>query len=230
MPEHRYEQYCALARALDIVGDRWTLLIVRELWPGPRRFTDLVEGLPGVSRKLLTERLRDLERDGILARRELAPPAARQVYELTEDGRALAGAIRPLIAWGAIRIGDRQEGESFRTRWPAVAIAALADHETAEVVNGTYQFLVGDTAFHFIIEDGSVDVRDGRIDDPTVVWTTDEQTWEAITFGTLEAKAAIASGAMTVAGDRQAAKAFGKIFSRDRMVSASRTAVDRIAR
>src|SRR5919106_3423688 len=74
MSEHRYQQYCALARALDAVGNRWTLLIIRELRPGPRRFTDLMDGLPGISRKLLTERLRDLERDGIIRRSELPPP------------------------------------------------------------------------------------------------------------------------------------------------------------
>src|ERR671924_1614095 len=127
MARHRYQQYCALARALDVAGDRWTLLIVRELAPGPRRFTDLLDGLPGVSRNLLTERLRGLERDGILARTELPPPAARQVYELTTDGRDLATAMAPLIAWVASRIGDRKPGESFRARWPAVAMSGLAD-------------------------------------------------------------------------------------------------------
>src|SRR5919204_804843 len=123
MTEHGYQQYCALARTLDVAGDRWTLLIVRELAPGPRRFTDLLDGLPGISRNLLTERLRALERDGVIARRELSPPAARQVYELTDDGRDLAVAMAPLIAWGARRIGDRKPGESFRARWPAVAMA-----------------------------------------------------------------------------------------------------------
>src|SRR3954464_14808478 len=101
MAEHRYQQYCGLARALDVAGDRWTLLIVRELVPGPRRFVDLIDGLPGISRNLLTERLRGLGRDGLVVRRELLPPAARQVYELTDDGRALADATVPLIAWGA---------------------------------------------------------------------------------------------------------------------------------
>src|ERR671929_1145575 len=113
VPEHRYQQYCPLARALDVAGDRWTLLIMRELAPGPRRFTDLIDGLPGISRRLLTERLRSLERDGIIARRDLPPPAARQVYELTDDGRELAAAMVPLIAWGARRIGERKPGESF---------------------------------------------------------------------------------------------------------------------
>src|SRR3712207_5017569 len=120
MREHRYQQYCGLARALDVVGDRWALLIVRELRPGPRRFTDLVDGLPGISRKLLTERLRDLERDGVVARRQLPPPVARQVYELTEDGHELATALVPLIAWGARRMGERRPDDAFRGRWAAV--------------------------------------------------------------------------------------------------------------
>src|SRR5437660_4710345 len=168
MGKHGYQQYCALARALDVAGDRWTLLIVRELLPGPRRFTDLIDGLPGVSRKLLTDRLRDLKRDGVIARKELPPPAARQVYELTDDGRDIATAMAPLIAWGARRIGDRKPGESFRARWPAVAMAGLADREAAKGVSETYQYLVGDSAFHFTVDDGSIELHDGRSEDPAV--------------------------------------------------------------
>src|SRR5919201_950035 len=190
MPEHRYQQYCALARALDVAGDRWTLLIVRELAPGPRRFTDLLDGLPGVSRNLLTGRLRVLERDGILARQELPPPAARQVYELTDDGRDLAVAMAPLIAWGARRIGERRRGESFRARWPAVAMAGLADREAAKGVTESYQYLVGDAAFHFTVDDGSIQLHDGRAQDPAVVLTTDEDTWAEIAAGRITASAA----------------------------------------
>jgi DNA-binding HxlR family transcriptional regulator/putative sterol carrier protein len=218
MGEHRYQQYCALARALGLVGDRWTLLIVRELRPGPRRFTDLIDGLPGISRKLLTERLRDLEGAGIIARRELPPPAARQVYELTDDGRDLATAMAPLIAWGARRMGDRQPGESFRARWPAVAMVGLADREAARGISETYQYLIGDSAFHFIVDDGSIEVRDGRAEDSSVVVTTDEETWADIATGKTTASTAAAAGALRVEGDRQAAKRLGKIFSRDQML------------
>src|SRR5918999_5140313 len=149
MARHRYLQYCALARALEVAGDRWTLLIVRELAPGPRRFTDLIDGLPGVSRNLLTDRLRDLERDGIIARRELPPPAARQVYELTDDGRDLATAMAPLIAWGIRLLGERKPEETLRARSAAVGMVGLADRQAAKDVSETYQILVGDAAFHF---------------------------------------------------------------------------------
>jgi len=224
MARHRYQQYCALARTLDVAGDRWTLLIVRELAPGPRRFTDLLDGLAGVSRKLLTERLRMLEGDGIVARTELPPPAARQVYELTEDGHALAIAMAPLIAWGARRIGDRQAGESFRPRWPAVAMVGLADREAAKGVSETYQYLVGDSAFHFTVDDGSIEVHDGGAEGPSVVVTTDEETWADIASGKTAASSAAATGALTVAGDPQAVKRLGRIFSRSQMLEQTRTA------
>jgi DNA-binding HxlR family transcriptional regulator/putative sterol carrier protein len=218
MGEHRYQQYCALARALDLVGDRWTLLIVRELRPGPRRFTDLIDGLPGISRKLLTERLRDLEGDGIIARRELPPPAARQVYELTDDGRDLATAMAPLVAWGARRMGERQSGESFRARWSAVAMVGLADRDAANGISETYQYLIGDSAFHFIVDDGSIELRDGRAEGASVVVTTDEETWADIATGKTTASTATASGELRIEGDRQAAKRLGEIFSRDQML------------
>jgi DNA-binding HxlR family transcriptional regulator len=219
MPEHRYQQYCALARTLDLAGDRWTLLIVRELTPGPRRFTDLLDGLPGISRNLLTERLRALERDGVIARRELPPPAARQVYELTDDGRDLAAAMAPLIAWGARRLGDRKPGESLRARWPAVAMAGLADREAAKGVSETYQFLIGDSAFHFTVDDGSIEVHDGRAEDAAVTWTMDEETWADVASGKIRFSSAAAAGALTIVGDPQAAKRLRKIFSRTQMLA-----------
>ena len=225
MSEHRYHQYCALARALDVVGDRWTLLIVRELRPGPRRFTDLVDGLPGISRKLLTERLRYLERDGVIARRDLPPPAARHVYELTKEGRDLATAMAPLIAWGSTRLGERGPEETFRARWPAVAMVGLADRDAAKGVSETYQFVVDDSAFHFIVDDGSIEVRDGRAEHPRVVWTTNEDTWVDIVSGKTTTSAALAAGAVTIAGDGEAAKRLRKIFSRGHMLSRAEAAV-----
>jgi DNA-binding HxlR family transcriptional regulator/putative sterol carrier protein len=227
MARHRYQQYCALARTLDMAGDRWTLLIVRELTPGPRRFTDLLDGLPGVSRNLLTERLRALERDGIIARQELPPPAARQVYELTDDGRDLAVAMGPLIAWGARRLGERKPGESFRARWPAVAMAGLADREAARGVSESYQYVVGDSAFHFTVNDGSIELHDGRAQDPAVTLTTDEETWVDIASGKITASSAAAAGALTVAGDAEAAKRLRKIFAREPMLAQARATIDR---
>src|SRR5918996_4677686 len=101
MGKRRYDQYCALARALDVVGERWTLLLVRELLLGPRRYTDLLGGLPGIGTNLLADRLRYLEQVGLVRRRVLPPPAGSTVYELTELGRELEPTVFALGRWGA---------------------------------------------------------------------------------------------------------------------------------
>jgi DNA-binding HxlR family transcriptional regulator/putative sterol carrier protein len=219
VPEHRYQQYCALARALDVAGDRWTLLVVRELVPGPRRFTDLLEGLPGVSRNLLTERLRGLERDGVVARKELPAPAARLVYELTGDGRDLADAIVPLIGWGVRRLGERTSDEIFQPRWSAVAMAGLADREAAKGVSETYQYLVGESAFHFTVDDGAIEPHDGLAHEPAVIVTTDEETYADLASGKITAASAASAGALTFSGDARATKRLRRIFSRNRMMT-----------
>jgi DNA-binding HxlR family transcriptional regulator/putative sterol carrier protein len=214
MAEHRYRQYCGAARALDVVGDRWTLLIVRELMFGPRRFTDLIDGLPGISRNLLAERLRALERDGVVVRQELPPPVARQVYELTDDGRDLADAMVPLVAWGMRRLGARKSTESFRPQWAALAMALFANREAARGVSETYQYVVGRLEFHLTVDDGSIQLHGGRAQDPDATVTTDEETWADLASGKITRAAAIASGAMTLSGDRHAVSRLPKIFSR----------------
>jgi DNA-binding HxlR family transcriptional regulator/putative sterol carrier protein len=214
MVTNSYQQYCALARALDVAGDRWTLLIVRELLLGPRRFTDLLAGLPGASRSLVTQRLRALEREGVIAREDLPPPAARQVYALTEEGLDLASAMAPLAAWGARRLGVREPGESFRARWPAAALALFADRDAARGVSETYQYVVGDSAFHFTVDDGSVAAHDGIADHPAVVVTTDEETWAQLAGGEISARSAAASGHLKVTGDPEAVIRLARIFSR----------------
>lgn len=222
MADHVYNQYCALARALEVVDGRWTLLIVRELVPGPRRFTDLLDGLPGISRKLLTERLRDLERDGVIARRDLPPPAARQVYELTADGRDLAQAIAPLIQWGAGRLGEPATQDVFHARWAAVAMVSLADRDAAAGVHETYQYVVGDTAFHFVVDDGEIELRDGDAADPAVVVQSGEQTFARIASGQLAASAALASGALSIQGNQRATRRLAQILGRGGVSSKER--------
>ena len=115
-----YGQYCALAKALDHIGDRWTLLIVRELLTGPRRYSQIRAALPGIATNLLADRLRDLQGDGIVERAE-----GDGAYELTEVGRGLEKAVHELVRWGATWMGPRESGESFRPEWLEVALAAL---------------------------------------------------------------------------------------------------------
>ena len=120
-----YNQYCALAKALDRVGNRWTLLIIRELLVGPKRYSDLRAGLPGIASNLLSERLRELQSEGIVRRRELPPPAASVVYELTDLGARLESAVVELVRWGAHWMTERREGEVFRPDLLVVALGAL---------------------------------------------------------------------------------------------------------
>lgn len=122
-----YDQYCATARALDSVGDRWTLLIVRELLAGPRRYTDLHADLPGVSTDVLASRLKDMERDDLALRRKLPPPAAAYVYELTERGRGLLPVLTALAEWGAPALEERRPTDAVRAHWFAVPLLPVLD-------------------------------------------------------------------------------------------------------
>ncbi|WP_425828029.1 winged helix-turn-helix transcriptional regulator [Streptomyces fractus] len=123
MPRRSYDQYCAVARALDVVGDRWTLLIARELLAGPRRYTDLHADLPGVSTDMLATRLKDMERDGLAERRRLPAPASAYVYELTERGRGLLPVLRALGEWGAPGLAERRPTDAVRAHWLALPLA-----------------------------------------------------------------------------------------------------------
>jgi DNA-binding HxlR family transcriptional regulator len=130
MTGRSFHQWCGLAEALDRIGDRWTLLIVRELLLGPKRYTDLRRNLPGIATNLLAERLRDLDEDGLVTRRELPPPTPASVYELTETGRALEEPILALIRWGGRFLPAAPATSVFRGEWLALALKAVLMHDT----------------------------------------------------------------------------------------------------
>ncbi len=122
----RYTQFCALARALELLGERWTLLIIRELLLGPKRFSDLKGRLDGISASVLSQRLTRLEEDGLVQRAYLGPPAASSVFELTESGRALQPAIFELIRWGARSLYPARAGERREPEWLGLVLRAYA--------------------------------------------------------------------------------------------------------
>jgi DNA-binding HxlR family transcriptional regulator len=135
-----YDQYCPIAHALDLVGERWALLVVRELMRGPKRYTDLAETL-GIGTNILAARLRDLEAGGIVTKRTLPPPAASRVYELTDYGRALKSALRELAVWGARSLGPPSDTTELFPGWLENAI----DSVLAPVAPpGRFEFRVGD--------------------------------------------------------------------------------------
>ncbi|MCF3964260.1 winged helix-turn-helix transcriptional regulator, partial [Streptomyces fuscigenes] len=148
MPRRRsYDQYCAAARALDAVGDRWTLLIVRELLAGPRRYTDLHADLPGVSTDVLASRLRDMERDDLVTRRKLPPPAAAAVYELTARGTDLLPVLTALAAWGAGDLGEPGPTDAVRAHWFALPLLRIL-RERAGAATGAVEVRVDAGTFH----------------------------------------------------------------------------------
>ncbi|HEY3530712.1 MAG TPA: helix-turn-helix domain-containing protein [Nocardioides sp.] len=158
----RYEQYCPMAHALDLVGDRWALLVVRELMHGPQRYTDLVEHLHGIGTNILAARLRDLERHGVVVRRILPPPAASKVYELTDYGRELKPAMRELALWGARSLGPPTAEDELFDGWLANAM----DIVLARVAPaGRFEFRAGPEEAASLV-DG--EVVDGPIEDPDV--------------------------------------------------------------
>ncbi len=137
----RYDQYCPVAHALGLVGERWALLIVRELLHGPQRYTDLTANLPKIGTNILSSRLKDLEAGGIVTKRRLPPPAASQVYELTEYGHALKPVIRELALWGIRSLGPPSLDDAPAPHWLEHAL----DTVFAPVApSGSFEFRVGD--------------------------------------------------------------------------------------
>src|SRR5438876_4577276 len=163
-----FDQYCPVAHALSLVGERWSLLIVRELLQGPKRYTDLTNGLPGIGTNILAARLRDLEAAGVVQKRTLPPPAASTVYELTEYGAGLKEALYALARWGARTIGPPAPGDELYPEWGMNALPALFNAEEARGLTETYALVVDGDAFSARVVDGSLEAMMGAAKDADV--------------------------------------------------------------
>jgi DNA-binding HxlR family transcriptional regulator len=207
-----YGEACRFAYALDVVGERWALLVVRELLLGPKRFTDLRAGLPHASSNILSERLRDLEHGGVIQRRKLPPPAASSVYELTEWGRELEPIVTKLGAWGA-RSPIPPDSQEIGPDSVVLALRSLFDTDAAGDWAATYALRIGESRFRVEIADGEVELQRGAADDPTAsIALADAPTFAAILAGQLPLDKALASGVAQVEGSKQAAKRFLCLF------------------
>ena len=201
MTNQHYGQFCGLARAAEIVGQRWTLLILRDLSVGPRRYSELVAGLPGIPTNTLASRLKELEDEGIVAR--MAPSGAERsvVYALTPRGEELGPALDALSRWGAGGMRAPREGEIVTT---ASITAALKVAAGDGVVPGdwdtTYEVHVADVTSHVIMRDGVIVVGPGPIDSPDLVITAGPQIRDVMA-GELDAASAVATGAVQLEGD-----------------------------
>lgn len=202
----RYGQYCGLAKALDIVGERWTLLVVRELLAGPRRFTELLEWLPGLSRTLLGQRLREMQDNGLVRRRFLPPPAASWVYELTERGRGLHEAVEALARWGVETLGPPGSERHSPPLWVLMSVAVLARGSTAgSDAAGAHDVVVDGERHHLAFERGRPFARQGPHPAAESVITASGDTLYDLAAGRLDLPHALDSDAFRIEGDEEAA-------------------------
>ena len=212
MSNRSYNQLCGLAYALDIVGERWTILIIRELIPGPRRFKDLVDGLPGISTNLLTERLKDLEENGVIRRRVLPPPAGSTVYELTAVGQALEKTLLELGKWGRQFVPASMEGvHVLHVGSYALTPKTFFRPALAQGVNETYALHIGDEVQQIRISDGEIDVQQGEPPQADVALYAETPVYLGLLLGEINLDAALAGGMIRVKGDVAALRRFLKI-------------------
>jgi DNA-binding HxlR family transcriptional regulator len=204
----RYGDPCGIARALDIVGDRWALLVVRELIFGPKRFLQLRDGLHGISPNVLSQRLRDLEDAGLVRHEMLEPPASVAVYELTARGSALEPVLLELGRWGS----QEPVTTARELSVSALLLALKTVFDPAAGADATYAVRVDGQWFGLTVADRSIDITPGRPQQATVTFDTDAATLRAVAFGREPVAAAERDGRLTVQGDRAAAERFTHMF------------------
>jgi DNA-binding HxlR family transcriptional regulator/putative sterol carrier protein len=212
MTTRSYEQYCGLAYALDIIGERWTLLIVRELIAGPRRFKDLMDGLPEISTNLLTERLKSLEQNGLLRRYVLPPPAASTVYGLTPLGMALENSMLELGKWGSQFMPPMNDDVCFLHLGSyALTPMTFFRAEEARGLNETTELHIDGEVLHFHINDGEIDVQQGETRHADVVLHASMQNYMGLMAGVIDPDEAIARGEIRVEGNLDVIRRFFKL-------------------
>ena len=207
----RYEDACAAAHALDLVGERWALLVLRELMLGPRRFSDLRANLPGISANVLTQRLEGLEAAGVLVRRKLPPPAATQVYELTEWGYESEPIFQALGRWAA-------RSPTHDPRLPLsnvsflLSLRTMLDPKRAEGIDARIGFRLGEESFLGHLSEGRMEIASGPPDGADVTFTGAPSVLAGAIYGGQPLDALEAAGALRIEGDRTLAERFVTLF------------------
>jgi DNA-binding HxlR family transcriptional regulator len=206
-----YGDGCGIAHALDLVGERWALLIVRELLLGPKRFTDLRDGLPNASPNVLAQRLRELEQATIVQRRKLPPPAASSVYELTDWGRELKPIALALGTW-AVRSPAFPRDAPVGTDSVILALGTFFDADAAGDLSARYELRFGENTFNVRVADREIEVDRGAAADPDAIIETDTATFSALIWDDRELADALRAGDIAIAGDHGAATRFLTLF------------------
>jgi DNA-binding HxlR family transcriptional regulator len=207
VPTKTYGQMCSLARSLDVLGERWTLLVIRELLLGPKRFKHLLAALPGIGSNRLSERLKGLEDAGVVRRTTLPAPAVVAVYELTPAGERLRDPVIAFSLWGvALPLDERIDQRTSRAELIALTLAGTQREPIDEDRRDTFEFEVGEEVFHFQMWHGRVLPRSGPAPtDPTLRVACDLQTFTDLALRSISPSQALKDGrAKILAGTRTA--------------------------
>jgi DNA-binding HxlR family transcriptional regulator len=206
-----YGQYCGLARAAELVGERWALLIVRDLLVGPRRFTDLRHGLPRIPTNILSERLKELEDNGIARRRVLPRPAAAVVYELTPYGQQLEEVVMKLGLWGAQSLGEPRPDEIITSDSIVMALRSTFRPEPARGLRAGYELRLGDIVVYARVEDGTLTAGRGSLPDADVVLESGPAI-RSIMAGEVSPAEALENGSVRLSGSPELFAQFAELF------------------
>lgn len=207
-----YEQRCGLARGLDVLGERWTFLIVRELLFGPKRFTDLLEGLPGVPPSLLSARLKEMQTTGIVSKRVLPPPAASTVYDLAPAGKELEPILLALARWGARFGRPPRPTDAARPEWSVFALRSLFRPEAAAGVQATCELRSPDGTCRLRVADGVLTISTASGPSPDLVLTGELVIVMGVLMGKVPTKEAVRRGDLKIQGDRRVLDRFLDMF------------------
>ena len=212
MPNRRsYADACAAAHGLDLVGERWALLVMRELMMGPKRFSDLRAGLPGISANVLTQRLEGLEAAGVLVRRKLPPPAGAQVYELTEWGYESEPIFQALGRWAA-RSPFHDPTLPFSAASFLLSLRTMLDPARAEAMDAQIGFRLGAETYLAHLAAGEITIARGPLDDADLIFTGAPPILAAAIYGGQPLQDLEAAGALQIEGDRVLAERFVTLF------------------
>jgi DNA-binding HxlR family transcriptional regulator len=206
-----YDDGCAAAHALDLVGERWALLVVRELLLGPKRFTDLKSGLPHASPNVLAQRLRDLEAAGVVRRGKLPPPAASRIYELTAWGRDLEPVIIALGRWG-VRSPTKPPDAELGVDSLILSFRTMFDPDRAEGLDALYEFRLGEDRFRAEVAGGRLEIARGTAEQPDATVEAEAGTLAALVYDELELDDTLSSGDLGIEGDRALVERFLALF------------------
>jgi DNA-binding HxlR family transcriptional regulator len=206
-----YGDSCGIARGLDVIGDRWALLVARELLLGPKRFTDLRDGLPNLGPDVLSQRLRDLERAGVLRRAELPPPAGARVYELTDWGRELEPVLLALGRWGS-RTAIRSDHGELSPDALVIALKTMFDPEAARHLDADLELDVAGQTFALSVHEDRLDAVHGPSPAPATRIRTDAGTLAQVLWHGAPLEEAVRAGTFEIAGDRSLASRFLELF------------------